>query len=48
MRIAVISDTHMRGDDRRRLPERCVELISASDLVIHAGDVMTAARTPVD
>src|SRR5687767_9182432 len=32
----------MRGDDRRRLPERCVELISASDLVIHAGDVMTA------
>ena len=32
----------MRGDGRRRLPQRCVELISASDLVIHAGDVMTA------
>jgi uncharacterized protein len=40
--IAVISDTHMpRG--ARRLPDACVERIAAADLVLHAGDVMTAA-----
>ena len=42
MLIAVISDTHMpRG--ARRLPETCVERIAAADLLLHAGDVMTAA-----
>jgi putative phosphoesterase len=41
VRIAVISDTHMRGGTARRLPHRCVELIAASDLVVHAGDIMT-------
>ena len=42
MLIAVISDTHMpRGG--RRLPGACVERIAAADLVLHAGDVMTAA-----
>ncbi|MEX2194879.1 MAG: metallophosphoesterase [Thermoleophilaceae bacterium] len=41
MRIAVIADTHLpRG--RRALPERCVEVIGGADLVLHAGDVMTA------
>jgi uncharacterized protein len=40
--IAVIADTHMpRG--ARRLPDACVERISAAELVLHAGDVMTAA-----
>jgi putative phosphoesterase len=39
--IAVISDTHMpRG--ARRLPVACVEQIAAAELVLHAGDVMTA------
>jgi hypothetical protein len=39
MRIAIISDTHMpRGP--RRLPDRCVELLRAADLIIHAGDLM--------
>ena len=42
MKIAVISDTHMpRG--RRVLPEACVERLAAAELVLHAGDVMTAA-----
>ena len=42
MRIAVISDTHMpRGS--RRLPERCVELVAAADLTIHAGDFSDAS-----
>jgi uncharacterized protein len=39
--IAVISDTHMpRG--ARRLPDACVERIASAELVLHAGDVMTA------
>jgi putative phosphoesterase len=42
MLIAVIADTHMpRG--ARRLPETCVERIAGAELVLHAGDVMTAA-----
>jgi len=40
MLVAVISDTHMAGGPRR-LPDRCVELIEASDLVLHAGDIMS-------
>ncbi len=40
--IAVISDTHMpRGE--RCLPEACLERIRAADLLLHAGDFMTAA-----
>jgi predicted phosphodiesterase len=40
--IAVLSDTHMpRG--AHRLPERCVELISAADAIIHAGDFFAAS-----
>ncbi|MGI8632540.1 MAG: metallophosphoesterase family protein [Solirubrobacterales bacterium] len=39
MRIAIISDTHMpRG--ARRLPDRCVEEIERSELLVHAGDLM--------
>jgi uncharacterized protein len=39
--IAVIADTHLpRGN--RRLPDRCTELMAGSELVLHAGDVMTA------
>lgn len=42
MRAALIADTHMpRGS--RRLPERCVRLIEAADLVVHAGDFMRVA-----
>jgi len=35
--IAIISDTHM-PKGKRRLPEKCVELIGAAEAVIHAGD----------
>jgi putative phosphoesterase len=42
MLIAVISDTHMSGG-RRQLPAACVGAIQGSQLLIHAGDVMTAA-----
>jgi putative phosphoesterase len=38
--IAVIADTHLpRG--ARAIPPRCLELMRRSDLILHAGDVMT-------
>ena len=37
VRLALIADTHMpRGS--RRLPERCLEHLCNSDLIVHAGD----------
>jgi putative phosphoesterase len=37
--VAVISDTHMpRG--ARKLPDACVERLSAADAILHAGDLM--------
>jgi hypothetical protein len=41
VRLAIIADTHMRAGGSRSLPDRCVELIAASDLVLHAGDIMS-------
>jgi uncharacterized protein len=39
--IAILADTHMpRG--ARRLPDACVERIESADLLLHAGDFMTA------
>jgi putative phosphoesterase len=35
--IAILADTHM-PKGARRLPPRCVELVSAAEAVIHAGD----------
>ena len=41
MRLAIVADTHLpRG--RRRLPDRCVAELSAADLILHAGDLVTA------
>jgi putative phosphoesterase len=38
--VAVISDTHMpRGS--RTLPGACLDLLRTSDLILHAGDVVT-------
>jgi uncharacterized protein len=38
----VISDTHLpRG--ARRLPDACVDRLRAADLILHGGDVVTAA-----
>ena len=42
MRVAIISDTHLpRGD--RALPAACVERLRGADLILHAGDLVTAA-----
>jgi putative phosphoesterase len=35
--IAILADTHM-PNGTRRLPARCVELVSAAEAVVHAGD----------
>ena len=41
MLLAVISDTHLpRG--ARALPEACVERLRSAELVLHAGDLVTA------
>jgi len=40
--VAVIADTHLpRGS--RRLPDACVERLRAAELVLHAGDFVSAA-----
>jgi putative phosphoesterase len=38
LQIAIIADTHM-PKGRRRLPDACVERLSAADLIVHAGDL---------
>ena len=41
MLVAVISDTHLpRGN--RTLPAACVERLRGADLILHAGDLVTA------
>ena len=40
MHLAIISDTHLpRGG--RRLPDACLERLTAADAIIHAGDLST-------
>jgi putative phosphoesterase len=40
--IAAIADTHLpRG--RRRLPAACLERLAGADMILHAGDIATAA-----
>jgi putative phosphoesterase len=40
--IAAISDTHLpRG--RRRIPDACLERLAGADMILHAGDIATAA-----
>src|SRR4029077_16072916 len=42
MNVAVISDTHLpRGS--RVLPEACVELLRAADLILQGGDLLSCA-----
>jgi uncharacterized protein len=40
--IAILADTHL-PKGARRLPERCVETITAAEAVIHAGDFFAAS-----
>src|SRR5436305_11227650 len=39
--LAILSDTHLpRG--ARRLSSKCLDVLAAADLVLHAGDITTA------
>lgn len=40
MRALVVADTHLRAGGPRRLPEQVLRLAGASDVVLHAGDVL--------
>lgn len=42
MRALVLADTHLRPDRRRTLPEQVWREAGAADVVLHAGDVLTA------
>lgn len=41
MRLGVIADTHLRGT--KALPVACVEILRTTDLIVHAGDVVSLA-----
>jgi putative phosphoesterase len=42
LRLAIISDTHLpRGE--RALPRACVERLRQADVILHAGDLVSAA-----
>ncbi len=42
MLVAIIADTHL-PKGRRGLPDRCVELMRGSDMIVHAGDLSSLA-----
>jgi hypothetical protein len=41
MLVAIVSDTHISGRVRRRLPADCIERLRGADLIVHAGDLTT-------
>jgi len=43
VRAVVLSDTHLRADAARRLPEVVYEALAAADVVLHCGDVVEQA-----
>ncbi len=52
--VLVVSDTHVRADGRRRLPDAVLEAADRADAILHAGDVVSgsvlellAARAPL-
>ena len=40
MRAVVLSDTHLRDDGKRRLPDPVYTALRAADVVLHCGDVV--------
>ena len=41
-RAVVLSDTHLRPGGARRLPDAVYRALDGADLVLHAGDIVTA------
>ena len=42
MRVVVLSDTHLRRDGKRRLPDQVYAELDRADAVLHAGDIMVS------
>ena len=42
VRAVVLSDTHLRPGGRRRLPDAVYRGLETADVVLHAGDIVTA------
>ena len=40
-RVVVLSDTHLRPGLRRRLPDAVYAALGGSDVILHAGDIVT-------
>jgi putative phosphoesterase len=40
--IAILADTHI-PKGRRRLPERCIEIVACAEALIHAGDLTSVS-----
>jgi len=41
-RVVVLSDTHLRAGGRRRLPDGAYRALDDADVILHAGDIVTA------
>ena len=41
-RVLVLSDTHLRPGSRRRLPDTVYRALETANVVLHAGDIVTA------
>jgi len=41
-RVVVLSDTHLRAGGRRRLPDGAYRALDDAELILHAGDIVTA------
>ncbi len=41
-RAVVLSDTHLRPGGRRRLPDAVYQALEQADVILHAGDIVTA------
>ena len=41
-RVVVLSDTHLRSGGRRRLPDGAYAVLEGADVILHAGDIVTA------
>lgn len=42
MRLLVLSDTHVRRGGSRQLPREVLDAAEQADLIVHAGDIVTA------
>ena len=41
-RVVVLSDTHLRSGGRRRLPDGAYRVLADAEVILHAGDIVTA------